>query len=279
MTNTDNAEQFAFWNGANGQMWADEQLRMDRRLGDLSAAVMGLAAARSGEHVLDIGCGCGTTTFELATHVGHSGSVIGVDISAPMLAVATTRNRAPNVTFVEADASTFAFEGDRDLIFSRFGVMFFADPVAAFTNIRAALAPGGRLAFICWRPMMDNPWAATPFNAAKHLLPAPAAGATDPSAPGPFAFADAARTTSILESAGFSNVAVEALDSTMFLGETLDEATDATFDVGPLARAIAGADGATRDNARRAVLASLADSVTSEGVTMNAACWLVSAAG
>jgi SAM-dependent methyltransferase len=279
MTNTDREAQFQYWNGASGQLWADEQTSLDRRLGDLSAAVMDVANAKSGERVLDVGCGCGTTTFELATRVGHAGSVIGVDISAPMLAVATSRNRATNVTFVEADASTFAFEGDRDLIFSRFGVMFFADPVTAFTNIRTALAPGGRLAFICWRSMMDNAWAATPFNAAKHLIPSPSTPQPDPLAPGPFAFADADRTTSIVEAAGFSNVTIEALDSTVFLGDTLEEAVDASFAVGPLARSIAGADEATRQSARRAVLASLTDSVTSEGMNMTAACWLVSATG
>ncbi len=276
----DNSMQFAYWNGATGQLWADEQLRMDRRLGELSSAVMELAAAKPGERVLDIGCGCGTTTLELATHVGRDGSVTGVDISAPMLAVATSRNRAHNVTFVEADAATFAFDRDRDLIFSRFGVMFFSDQIGAFTNIRNALIPGGRLAFVCWRQMSDNAWAATPFEAAKHLIPANTAlPILDPCAPGPFAFADSGRTSSMLEAAGFTNVAVDPLDSTMFLGETLEEAADAAFEVGPLARGMAGADESARLRARRAVLARLSESLTTDGVSMPAACWLVSATG
>ena len=274
---TGNAEQIEYWNGKVGARWAALQERIDLQLNNIADALMPFACARPGERVLDIGCGCGTTTLRLGMAVAPNGSVVGVDISAPMLDVARARAQAMNadIPFLESDAATHDFQPVFDLVFSRFGVMFFADPVAAFKNIRAALAPKGRLAFVCWRAFAENEWAFVPFNAAKPLLPEQPQA--DPHAPGPFAFADDARLRKILAAAGFNSIRIEKLDTTCSLGATLDEAVEATLAIGPLARAAGEVDEATRDKIRGVVKAALAPHETAAGVTPAAACWLVGA--
>ena len=163
-----NAGQVAYWNEAVGPTWAELQEPLDRQLGPLGRAAMAALKPRPGERILDIGCGSGQTSVELAGAVAPDGAVLGVDISRPLLDTARARSPGANdVTFLEADAQTAAFEpGAFDAAFSRFGVMFFADPPAAFANIRRALKPGGRLAFICWRGMVDNPIMTLPMMAA-----------------------------------------------------------------------------------------------------------------
>ena len=143
-------EQLEYWNGPGGERWAAAQDRIDHHLGLMTEALIAFAAAKEGERILDIGCGGGTTAFMLRERVGPVGAVTGVDISGPILAVALARAQAANadVTFIEADASTHEFQPAFNLAFSRFGVMFFADPVAAFANIRKALVAGGRIAFV-----------------------------------------------------------------------------------------------------------------------------------
>ena len=271
-----NADQRAFWNGATGARWAQHQSDMDRNLTDASTGVLTLAAARHGERVLDIGCGAGQTTFALADAVGRDGHITGLDISAPLLAnAAKTGAEVPNVAFVEADASLFPFKPDFDLVFSRFGVMFFDDPVAGFTNIHKALKPSGRLAFVCWRPAAENQWVAIPAGAAKDFLPQQPA--PDPHAPGPFAFADPKRVESILSQAGFRDVTIEKLDGVMDLGASVDHAAFQMTSLGPLSRALNDADDATRARVVAAVKAAFEKIATPAGVRPGIACWLVSA--
>jgi SAM-dependent methyltransferase len=276
MTNP-NEPQIEYWNGKVGQKWAALQERIDLQLNNIADALIPFACARPGERVLDIGCGCGTMTLRLGMAVAPNGSVAGLDISAPMLEVARARAQAMNadIPFLKSDASTHEFQPVFDLVFSRFGVMFFADPVAAFKNIRTALAPKGRLAFVCWRPFKENEWAAVPFHAAKPFLPEQPP--SDPHAPGPFAFADAGRLKGILESAGFANIQIEKLDTTANLGATLEQGVDATLSVGPLARAANEVDDATREKIRGAVKDALKPYQTAAGVTPGVACWLVGA--
>jgi SAM-dependent methyltransferase len=197
--------------------------------------VLAALALQAGQSVLDVGSGCGQTTLTLGEQVGPAGRAVGVDISAPMLAVAAGRAKAlPQVSFREADAQTCAFEpASFDALHSRFGVMFFEDPTAAFANLRAALKPGGRLAFLCWRSPAENPIMSLPMMAAmKHL---PAAEPPTPGAPGPFAFADAERVRGILSGAGFADIQVEPQDMPAG-GNTLDEAVRLALRVGPLGR-------------------------------------------
>jgi SAM-dependent methyltransferase len=272
-----NADQIEFWNGRGGQKWTDQQAATDRLLGEIFTKVIAFADAKPGEHIVDIGCGTGTTTFALADAVGASGKVVGVDISKPMLGLARERAKASGkpVEFVEADASIYPFMTENDLVFSRFGVMFFDKPSAAFENIHRALKPTGRLAFVCWRAAQENVWASEPIAAARPFLP-PQPPA-DPLAPGPFAFADQDRIKMILTEAGFRNVRIEALDTVVNVGAGLDEAARQMLEIGPLARAAAEADDDARAKILVAVRKSMEKHVTAAGVTPPAACWLVSA--
>jgi SAM-dependent methyltransferase len=213
----------------------------------------------------------------LREKVGPNGVTAGVDVSKVMLNVARARAAAANadVAFVEDDAAKHDFQPVFDLVFSRFGVMFFADPVAAFANIRTALTKTGRLAFVCWRSLPENFWAYTPLMAARPFLPP--MDAPYPHAPGPFAFADGDRLHRILASAGFNAITIEKLDTTMAMGATVEEAAAESMRIGPVSRATAGVDDATRDKIRAAIAEAFAKYKMREGVMLPAACWLVRA--
>jgi SAM-dependent methyltransferase len=277
-----NAEQKAYWNEHAGPVWVSYQERLDRQIGTHGERAHARLAPRPGERVLDIGCGCGDSSLVLAARVAPGGSVLGVDLSEPMLARARERAaeaKLANVSFRAADAQTATFEpGAFDAAFSRFGVMFFADPAAAFANVRSALRPGGRLAFACWRPVKDNPWVLVPMAAAAKLVPMPPPPAPD--APGPFSFGDDARVRRILDAAGFADVAIEPVDVPMTLGGGgLDDAADMLLTVGPLARALleANADEALRERVRGALVAALAPHARDGRVQLGSAIWLVEA--
>ena len=188
-----NADRIADWNGQSGDRWVAHQARHDARLAVFGQAAIEAAAPVAGERVLDVGCGAGASTLALAVRVGAGGQVLGVDISEPLIARA--RALAPQDTpalFRAADASSAELpEGAFDILFSRFGVMFFADPTAAFAHMRRALKPGGRVAFVCWRGVAENDWVRLPMGAIKGIVPPMAA--PDPEAPGPFSFGDRGR--------------------------------------------------------------------------------------
>jgi SAM-dependent methyltransferase len=236
----DNTEQISDWNGPLGQRWAQMRGEIDGIVVPFGRAALERADAQPGERAVDVGCGCGDTSFDLARRVGAGGRVLGVDVSVPMLAVARERLAnapAPQLAFVEADASGAALPAANDLLFSRFGVMFFADPVTAFAHLRRALRPGGRCVFACWRAPRDNLWAMTPLGAAREALrvtPAPA----DPFAPGPFAFADDARVRAMLLQAGFATVAIERFDAPVRLGPDRRTAAENASRVGPVSRLV-----------------------------------------
>lgn len=268
-----NAEQMDYWNGTAGERWANFQPQLDAAMAAITPEILSFAAPAAGERALDVGCGCGTTTSLLAQSVGPSGSVTGVDISEPMLKVA--RNRGITANFLAADAAVHRFKPTHDLIFSRFGVMFFSDPSAAFANLRSAARPQGRLAFVCWGPVTDNLWATLPVEAARPFLaPQPPA---DPHAPGPFAFADEKRLTQILQAAGWRRPDVTPLVTVMRMGTTLEEALAQSLRIGPLARVISELDAGTRAQLSEAVAAMLARYQTSAGIALPARCWLVGA--
>lgn len=268
-----NEKQVEYWNGPVGERWARLQQTIDTNMVAITNALLPFAAPMHGERVLDIGCGGGTTTSLLAKAVGPSGNVTGVDISRPMLAVA--RGRGINANFIEADASVHTFKATHDLVFSRFGVMFFAEPAMAFANIRKALKPGGRIAFVCWRPFAENAWSFAPYSAAKPLLPEQPP--SDPHAPGPFAFADNVRLAAILGEADFADIRIDKLDTAMNMGADADEAAAQALNIGPLARATTGLDDPTREKIKAAAKSALEKYQTSKGIEAPAACWLVSA--
>ena len=272
-----NDDQIAYWNDRAGHTWASLQPMLDRQIAPLGSRAMAVLVPQPGERVIDIGCGCGDTTLDLARAVGPAGQVLGVDVSAPMLAVARDRAAEAGLTqagFQQADVAALRVEAPFDAAFSRFGVMFFADPLAAFVTIGAGLRPGGRLVFVCWRAAAENPWMMVPLQAAAHVLPEAAPG--DPLAPGPFAFADAARVRGILRGAGFRNVTVEAFD-TAIGGFDLDEATRLALRVGPLGAALRDAPHLA-PAVKQAVRAALAGFQRADGVFLESATWIVSAA-
>lgn len=269
------AEQAALWNGPGGQNWLKAQARLDHLMAGITREALALANAQPGEMAIDVGCGPGTTTAALASAVGPEGHVLGVDISQVLIDAALTR-RLPNATFVVADAGTHPFEaGSADLIFSRFGVMFFADPVAAFVNLRRALKPSGRLAFVCWRSALDNPWSLTPVRAAAPFLTLPPR--PDPEEPGQFAFGDRARVERILKGAGFAGLAIEPLDVEIWMGRDPADVVANAGRFGPLARPLAEADPAAAARAKAAIIEAMAPHATKDGVSLPGACWLVSA--
>jgi SAM-dependent methyltransferase len=275
---TGNAGQAAYWNGPIGKVWAREQVKRDRDHAPITKAVLDLAAPKPGERVLDLGCGSGTTTLLLADAVGTTGSVTAIDLSAPMLEVARHRaeENGSRARFTEADATDYAFmPHDFDLVFSQFGVMFFADPVAAFSNVRRAMKEGARIVFACWRHPFENPWATVPENAARPFLP-PAPPAP-PDAPGRYSFADPDRVKSVLLQAGFHAPDLRKFDCRIHLGDTPEEAASSSIDTGPLMRTLADVSAETRAKVREAVAARLSQELGPGGISLTAGTWLVSA--
>lgn len=278
-----NAEQIRYWNEVAGPRWVTQDALLDAQITPLGLRGIERAAPAAGERVLDVGCGCGSTTVELGRRVGSGGAVLGVDLSAPMLERATARAREAdlgNVAFVQADVQTHAFDRGFDLAFSRFGVMFFADPTAAFANVRGALAAGGRLAFICWAALQDNPWMVVPLGAVARHVPLPAP--PEPGAPGPFAFADPERVRAILSGAGLRDVQLEPLRETVLLGGEgpLERAVDLLIQIGPAGAALREADPALLPKVREAVLEAVAPFYVTDptpGVRMPASAWIVTA--
>ena len=272
-----NASQAAYWNDLAGLTWAELSPLLDRQIEGVGAAAIAAFAPQAGERLLDVGCGCGQTTLALAGKVGPGGAVVGLDISRPMLAVAAERARAAglaNVSFVEADAQTHAFEpASFDGLFSRFGVMFFSDPTAAFHNLLGALKPCGRLVFACWRSIAENPIMSAPMAAAsRHLTPPPP---PEPGAPGPFAFADPERVRDILSSAGFGRIEITPFDTQMG-GNTLEDALKLALRVGPLGAQLRENPGLAPtiiDEVRKMLAGHLRDGA----VWMDGAVWIVTA--
>lgn len=272
-----NEDQIAQWNEEVGKRWTQQQERLDRLIAVFGEAAMRVAVPGQGERVLDVGCGCGDTSLALAQAVGPEGAVLGVDVSAPMLARAEARAAdMPTIRFQLGDASVAPLGGPFDLLFSRFGVMFFADPPAAFAHLRRALKPGGRMAFVCWRAFTANPWVSIPAFATMRVLGPPKV-APDPQAPGPFAFADADRVRAILAAAGFRAIEIAPFDATMRVGADLDDAMVTTMQVGPVSAMMREAGDAQRAEVMAAVRDALSAHVTPDGVMLAGATWIVSA--
>jgi SAM-dependent methyltransferase len=269
-----------YWNGPAAERWVREQADFDRMVGPFGEAALQASKVTAGESALDVGCGCGETVLALASRVGPGGRVVGADVSAPMLARAKERSRElPNVSFLEGDASkVIPAEPSFDLAFSRFGVMFFADPVVAFRRIRGALRPSGRLSFVCWQPLDQNPWAALPFDAAARALGRPEP--SPPDAPGPFSFGDPERVRGILETAGFRGVAAGSVAREVSFGpaSTLDQAAAAIVRLGPVSRLLADRDETTRARAIAAIREVIPPYVGAAGeARFPGAAWVVTA--
>jgi len=269
-------KEAAYWNEEGGERWVDNIERLESMLSILSAHLIQATAAHNGERVLDIGCGGGVTSAALAERVGDQGRVTGVDVSEVILRVARDRFRnRENLEFITSDAGTHAFvQGSFDLITSRFGVMFFPDPQAAFTNIHRAGRAGGRLVFMCWRSIKENPWMGAPIAAAFTVLPAPEK--PDPDAPGPFSLADPEKIRRVLSHAGFKNVAITPRDEALDLGG-IEPAIEFLTKLGPAADALRAANDDDRAAALAAMRAAMAPYETADGLLMPGAAWIVEA--
>lgn len=271
------------WSGDKGRQWVLHQRRLDRMLADFGEVAMNAAAPGPGHRVLDVGCGAGTTTLALGRRVAPGGSVTGVDISPPLIQLARSRpTGGSRVEFLLDDASRAPFEpGSFDRVFSRFGVMFFDDPTAAFGHLRRALRPGGRLAFLCWRTPEENDWISLPTRVAGHLVPLPPPG--DPRAPGPCSLADPAHLHALLRAAGFDGVEIAPVDRGVVFGrgatdaDAIDDALVMAVEVGPMSRLLADQSDEVRDRARGALRDAFAERTTDGAVVIGGAAWLVTA--
>ncbi len=274
-----NDEMRRFWNETSGPEWVALEPEFETALLPFGTELLRRAAASDGDHVLDVGCGFGSTTLELARQVGGTGRVMGLDISAPMLQRARTRAADVGMTTViwrEADAQQAALPASHfDLIVSRFGVMFFADPVAAFANLLHAAKGGARLVLACWQPTDRNPWYTLPARVlAGHValpeLPPPTAG--------PFAFGEPGRLESVLGNAGWTGVVIDGFEATMVqgAGAGVDGALHHMLR-GPVAAALRDATPAERAAGLDALRSALGAFVVGGAVQFPAAAWMVSA--
>lgn len=268
--------QLEYWNSKVAEEWVRQADRTDAMFNTLTQAGLDALQLQRGERVLDIGCGAGDTSLRAARAVGSGGRVVGVDISRQLLELGRERAGGLNVDLIAADAGAGAIPGAPfDAAFSRFGVMFFDDPPAAFANVRASMKQGGRLVFICWRAFPENVWSFAPVGALAPLLAAPLPP-PDESLPGPFAFANAGKIEAILAAAGWRGVSITPWDGALRVGANAEDAADYLLKIGPSARAIAehGLDPAA---ARRLIVNRLAEAQTANGVALAAACWIVRA--
>jgi SAM-dependent methyltransferase len=269
----DNSKQHEYWNGEVATNWLSRLDHFERGLKGINEALMKFADLKPGMDVLDIGCGAGTTTEEIAARV-YPGRVLGLDISKPLIDAARARSSGA-ASYIEADASDFPFTPEFDLVFSRLGVMFFANPVASFANIRRALKPGGVMKFLCWCPQNEISYLSEPYRHVRDLLPP--LDPTPDNEPGPFGLADSARTLRLLEDAGWHGVRVRRTTPPSLIGTTPEEAAEQVMNMGPLARLLRGTDDATKAKVLARITPLMDKWRTKNGIEPPACCWLVEA--
>lgn len=254
MSNTDqlgeaNADQISFWNSEPGKKWILFQESLDTVFQSVNDRLLERANPLPGERVLDIGCGTGATTMEFASKVGPTGSTVGIDVSRQLLDHAEERRNGGQFDHIEyllVDAQTHVFDPDGfDLLTSRFGVMFFGDPIAAFRNLAVALRPGGRLSVVSWAAMVGNPWFEAPRDAAVSQLGKPAP--TPPTVPGPLAFAEVDYVLKILRQAGFSNCSADTEQVNLFHPGSVEDVAYLASNIGPSARIVKEFNGSPED--------------------------------
>jgi len=260
-----------YWNDVAGPKWVRDQVVLDQMLADHASSVLEIAQIKAGQSVIDVGCGCGDLTLQAAALAGKA---TGVDVSKPMLEHA--RGRAATVKssaqFVCADAQTHQPDAAADHLLSRFGVMFFPDPPAAFANMRKWLVPGGRLSFVCWQSMADNPWLSEPARLVAQII---GDGEPPPAGPGPFSLADPVSLYSLLSQASFGEVHVQELRLPITLNGTVEQAVSFFMDRGPVLQAMQRT--VRRDQIREAITRFASENHNGTGFSMESAAWLVNA--
>jgi SAM-dependent methyltransferase len=268
------SEQAALWNGPGGRAWVDAQELLDHVLQPFEDLLVGSISSETSRRVLDVGCGTGSVALAIARRLGSKGHCTGIDISEPMLAAARARAERENLmpTFVLGDVQTYPFERPSfDTIVSRFGVMFFDNPVQAFANLRRAAEDGGRLQFIAWRSAAENPFMTTAERIAAPLLPdLPARRADEP---GQFAFGDRDRVRRILHDSSWSEIEVRPIDVPCTMPE--NQLIRYMTRLGPVSRLLPNADDSTRAQFIEKVRAALDPYVCGSEVRFTSACWMV----
>lgn len=276
---SDNTAQIEFWNGDASEKWVQYATLLDHLLAPFIPAILDKADLKPGERVLDIGCGGGALSLAAYDQIGQAGEVTGVDISQPLLTLATKRSQESkkSIDFVEADASAYRSDSPIGVAISRFGVMFFADPVSAFASLRKTMASNGRLAFAAWQGIRQNEWLTTPLDVAIPFfrsMPDP----PPPHAPGPFAFADPDYVTDVLKKAGWLGIMAEPWTGTLSLpGDSIEAQATFILKMGPVARLIA-----EQVDDAKPILEALIDRLSgmkseSGNVELGASAWIVSA--
>jgi SAM-dependent methyltransferase len=269
-------DQSSLWNGRAGCAWVDTQTTMDQVLAPFERLLVDAVSARSPRRVLDVGCGTGSTTLAAARVLETTGDSVGVDISKPMIVAARSRaeREGSSATFIRADAQLHRFEpASFDMIISRFGVMFFEDPVQAFANLRRAARNGAELRFVAWRTPEENPFMTTAERAAAPLLPN--LPPRRPDVPGPFSLADPQRVHAILQESGWAEIDLQPIDVACTL--PAKELTQYVSRLGPVGLALDGVDARTHAQVVETARAAFAPYVDGDEVRFTGACWMVSA--
>jgi SAM-dependent methyltransferase len=273
-----NAEQAEDWDGPHGDHWVRHADRYDALSQRITPHLIATAAIGPEDRVVDVGSGCGLTS-RLAARAAISGSVLGMDLSGAMLAEAERRARAEglsNIRFEQGDVQVHVFPPAAfDVAISKFGVMFFEDPVAAFANVASALRPGGRMAFVCWQDLDRNEWLMVPAGAALAYVPFPDLGPEG--APGAFSFGDPERISQVLAEAGFEDTGINEIAERVFLGDDAADATEFLRGTGMARLLFEGVDAETERKAVDAVRGVLEAHERADGVWLGSAAWLVSA--
>ncbi len=274
-----NAEQVAYWNGPAGERWSERQAAQDRMFAAVTTHIVTRADPRPGERAIDLGCGAGAISVAVAQRVIPGGRVLGIDVSAPLLECARRRtDPALPIDYLLADASAHAFEpGAADLLVSRFGSMFFADPAASFRNLHRGLRRGARVVLACWREPRRNPFFLLTLQAAYEHVPRLAE--VGPEDPGPFAFAQEGRVRRILESADFGDLRFDSLDLEIDIagGQGLEAAVESALAIGPTSRALEGQPQAARAAATARIREVLASRERGGAVPLAGSIWLIEA--
>jgi len=271
-----NENQKEFWNGAGGEAWVTGQETLDAAMRPVTTVLLKAAGVRATDRVTDIGCGTGETTLAVAK---KAAAVLGVDVSGPMLALAKSRaddQGLGNVQFEQRDAQTGDLQVDATLAMSRFGVMFFEDPIAAFANIRSQMAADGRLCFACWKSPRENEWVSLPMSVVRQHVQEDTP--PDPLAPGPFAFADDKRIKSILEQSGWQDINVAPTNFDMAWGESAEDAAVGLIERGPLRRIFVG-DPSISEETKQTIIKGIQDALppSDGGIFLKGAIWIVTA--
>lgn len=274
-----NQDQRTYWNDRAARTWVEWQKKLDEMLAPFGEAAFDALAPKAGEHILDVGCGTGTTTLKIAEAVGSGGSVTGLDISRPMLGHAQARAAVTpeyNIELIAGDAQTHPLPPARfDAVFSRFGVMFFEDPAAAFANLLRAVKPGGRLAFVAWRDPRDNPWATEPTRLARaHVEVPPRPGPDDP---GQFSFADPERVERLLAAGGWIDTTLQRFDIEHCYAPDVETAVERGMRMGPHAGALADAAPEVRQALEGELRALFEERAKNGEISYSYSTWIVSA--